>query len=159
MHVINQLVSHCKSGRPENMKTTRGSFEPKIEKKFKVLSARWNFHNHRRHGWGVLLHPENHFKTVIYRFSEANSNKAKNVRTEIKQKIWKPKRSKKYKSLSWTRPCTTVRNSECQLLEGSNIRKYMVCIVWNIIKWRNGHIRWVMGGFSGYGGSVWVMGE
>ena len=38
-------------------------------------------------------------------------------------------------------------------------RKYMVCIVYNIIKWRNGHIRWVVGGFCGYGGSVWVMGE
>ena len=25
--------------------------------------------------------------------------------------------------------------------------------------WRNGHIRWVGGGFCGYGGSVWVMGE
>ena len=37
--------------------------------------------------------------------------------------------------------------------------KYMVCIVWNIIKWRNGHKRWVVGGFCGYGGSVWVMGE
>ena len=29
----------------------------------------------------------------------------------------------------------------------------------NIIKWRNGHMRWVVGGFCGYVGSVWVMGE
>ena len=35
----------------------------------------------------------------------------------------------------------------------------MVFIVYNIIKWRNGHIRWFVGGFCGYGGSVWVMGE
>ena len=35
----------------------------------------------------------------------------------------------------------------------------MVCIVYNIIKWRNGHIRLVVGGFCRYGGSVWVMGE
>ena len=35
----------------------------------------------------------------------------------------------------------------------------MVCIVKNIIKWKNGHIMWVVGGFCGYGGSVWVMGE
>ena len=41
----------------------------------------------------------------------------------------------------------------------SAFTKYMVCIVWNIIKWRNGHKRWVVGGFCGYGGSVWVMGE
>ncbi len=38
-------------------------------------------------------------------------------------------------------------------------RKYMVCIVYNIIKWRNGHMKWAVGGFCGYGGSVWVMGE
>ena len=39
-------------------------------------------------------------------------------------------------------------------------RKYMVCIVENINKWRNGHIMFVgMGGFCGYGGPVWVMGE
>ncbi len=35
----------------------------------------------------------------------------------------------------------------------------MVCIVLNINKWRNGQIRWVVSGFCGYGGSVWVMGE
>ena len=29
----------------------------------------------------------------------------------------------------------------------------------NITKWRNGHNRWVLGGFCGDGGSVWVMGE
>ena len=28
-----------------------------------------------------------------------------------------------------------------------------------IIKWRNGQVRWVFGGFSGSGGSVWVMGQ
>ena len=28
-----------------------------------------------------------------------------------------------------------------------------------IIKWKNGHIIWVVGGFCGYGGSVWMMGE
>ena len=38
-------------------------------------------------------------------------------------------------------------------------RKYMVCIVYNIIKWKNGHIRWFVGGFCGYGRSVCVMGE
>ena len=27
------------------------------------------------------------------------------------------------------------------------------------IKWRIGHVKWVVGGFCGYGGSVWVMGE
>ena len=26
-------------------------------------------------------------------------------------------------------------------------------------KWKKGHIMWVVGGFCGYGGSVWVMGE
>ena len=37
-------------------------------------------------------------------------------------------------------------------------RKYMVCIVKkNIIKWKHGQIVWVVGGFCGYGGSVWVM--
>ena len=41
----------------------------------------------------------------------------------------------------------------------SAFTKYMVCIVWNIIKWRNGHKRWVVGGFCGYGGSVLVIGE
>ena len=35
----------------------------------------------------------------------------------------------------------------------------MVCIVYNIIKLRNCHNMWVVGGFCGYGGSVWVMGE
>ena len=30
----------------------------------------------------------------------------------------------------------------------------MVCIVKNIIKWRIGHIKLVVGGFCGYGGSV-----
>ena len=29
----------------------------------------------------------------------------------------------------------------------------------NIIKWRNGHIRWIVGGFCEYGGSLGVMGE
>ena len=39
-------------------------------------------------------------------------------------------------------------------------RKYMVCIVYNINKWRNGHIMFVgMGGFCGYGGPVWENGE
>ena len=33
-------------------------------------------------------------------------------------------------------------------------RRHLVYIVW-----RNGHMRWVVGGFCGYGGSVWVMGE
>ena len=28
-----------------------------------------------------------------------------------------------------------------------------------VIKWRNGPVRWVLGGFGGSGGSVWVMGE
>ena len=35
----------------------------------------------------------------------------------------------------------------------------MVCIVYNIIKLRNCHNMCVVGGFCGYGGSVWVMGE
>ena len=35
-------------------------------------------------------------------------------------------------------------------------RKYLVCMVKNVIKWRNGQVRWVLGGS---GGSVWVMGE
>ena len=38
-------------------------------------------------------------------------------------------------------------------------RKYMVCIVYIIIKWNYGHIMGGEGGFCGYGGSVWVMGE
>ena len=29
----------------------------------------------------------------------------------------------------------------------------------NIIKWRNGRVRWVLCGFCGCGGSVWVMRE
>ena len=32
----------------------------------------------------------------------------------------------------------------------------MVCIAQNVFKWRNGQVRWVLGGS---GGSVWVMGE
>ena len=35
----------------------------------------------------------------------------------------------------------------------------MACIVYNIIKLRNCHNMCVVGGFCGYGGSVWVMGE
>ena len=35
----------------------------------------------------------------------------------------------------------------------------MVCIVYIIIKWNYGHIMGGEGGFCGYGGSVWVMGE
>ena len=35
----------------------------------------------------------------------------------------------------------------------------MVCIVYNIIKSRNCHNMWVVGGFYGFCGSVWVMGE
>ena len=35
-------------------------------------------------------------------------------------------------------------------------RKYLVSIAKNVIKWRNGQVRWVLGGS---GGSVWVMGE
>ena len=35
----------------------------------------------------------------------------------------------------------------------------MVCIAKNVLKWRNGQVRWVLGGFGGSGGSVWVMGE
>ena len=35
----------------------------------------------------------------------------------------------------------------------------MVCIVYNIIKLRNCHNMCVVGGFCGYGGSVWVMAE
>ena len=38
-------------------------------------------------------------------------------------------------------------------------RKCIVCIVYDIIKWRNDQIRWVVGRFYGYDGSVWVMGE
>ena len=32
-------------------------------------------------------------------------------------------------------------------------------MMWNVIKWRNGQVRWVLGGFGGSGGSVWLMGE
>ena len=35
----------------------------------------------------------------------------------------------------------------------------MGCIAQNVLKWRNGQVRWVLGGFGGSGGSVWVMGE
>ena len=31
-------------------------------------------------------------------------------------------------------------------------------MVFNVIKWRNCEVRWVLGGFGGSGGSVWVMG-
>ena len=29
----------------------------------------------------------------------------------------------------------------------------------DVIKWRNGQVGWVLGGFGGSDGSVWVMGE
>ena len=35
----------------------------------------------------------------------------------------------------------------------------MVWILQNVIKWRNGQVGWVLGGFGGSDGSVWVMGE
>ena len=38
-------------------------------------------------------------------------------------------------------------------------RKYMVWILQNVIQWRNGQVGWVLGGFGGSDGSLWVMGE
>ena len=34
----------------------------------------------------------------------------------------------------------------------------MVCIVYNV-KWREGQVGWILGGFGGSDGSAWVMGE